>query len=194
MAEDYPRTKGEQTGISITDEDVAEAEEHGANCLIGKVWTKEKITKEAFKTVMAKIWRAEQSITFREVQDNLWIFEFTDEDTKPRVLEGRPWSFDRHILVINDFDGTTTPAQMDFSHSPCWIQVHDMPLLCMTKAVGTKIGESMGEVEDVDVGKDGVGWGRFLRIRVKIDLTQPLERGRALLMGGKSIWVNFKYE
>jgi hypothetical protein len=86
------------------------------------------------------------------------------------------------------------PTQMQFQHSPFWIQVHDMPLLCMTKGVGVKIGESLGEVEDVDVAGDGVGWGRCVRIRVIIDLVKPLERGRALELEGKSHWVNFKYE
>jgi hypothetical protein len=36
--------------------------------------------------------------------------------------------------------------------------------------VGIKIGESMGEVEDVDVTGDGSGWSRCLRIRVKVNL------------------------
>ena len=72
-------------------------------------------------------------------------------------MAGHPWSFDRQMLAINDFDGTTTLAQMDFSYSPCSIQVHDMSLLCITKAVGTKIEASMGDVEDVDFGKDRMG-------------------------------------
>jgi hypothetical protein len=113
---------------------------------------------------------------------------------KERVLEGRPWSFDRQILVLYDFDGSIPPAQMHFTYSPLWIQVHDMPLICMNKAVGTKIGESMGALEDVDVAGDGSGWGRCLRLRVTLDLFNPLERGRALSLGGKNYWVTFKYE
>lgn len=54
------------------------------------------------------------------------------------------------------------------------------------KGVGVKIGESMGEIEDVDVAGDGSGWGRCLRIRVWIDLGKPLERGRGLNLLGKS--------
>lgn len=69
-----------------------------------------------------------------------------------------------------------------------------MPLLCMTKGIGTKIAMSMGILEEVDVASDGVGWGRCLRLRVVIDLSKPLEWGRALLLKGKSCWVNFKYE
>ncbi|XP_059441720.1 uncharacterized protein At4g02000-like [Corylus avellana] len=109
-------------------------------------------------------------------------------------MEGRPWSFDRQILVLKDFDGEIPPSQMDFSFSPIWIQVHDMPLLCMTKGVGSRIGESMGVLEDVDVAGDGEGWGRCLRIRVVIDITKPLERGRSLQLEGKHVWVSFRYE
>jgi hypothetical protein len=64
-----------------------------------------------------------------------------------------------------------------------------MPLLCMNKSVGSKIGESLEELEDVDVVGDGAGWGRCLRLRVIIDLHKPLERGRALKLGGKLHWV-----
>lgn len=52
----------------------------------------------------------------------------------------------------------------------------------------------MREVKDVDIAGDGVGWGRCLRIRVRIDLRLPLERERALNLLGKSHWVTFKYE
>jgi hypothetical protein len=45
---------------------------------------------------------------------------------------------------------------MEFYHSPMWVQVHDMPLLCMNKSVGSKIRNSLGSLEDVDVAKDSV--------------------------------------
>jgi hypothetical protein len=69
-----------------------------------------------------------------------------------------------------------------------------MPLECMNRGVGTKIGESLGRVQEVAVAADDVGWGRYLRIQVEIDLYKPLERGRALLFAGESVWVTFKYE
>ena len=52
----------------------------------------------------------------------------------------------------------------------------------------------MGEIEDVDVAGNGAGWGCCLRMHVIIDLSKPLKRGRAIHLGGKSHWVNFKYE
>lgn len=37
------------------------------------------------------------------------------------------------------------------------------------------MGEILGDVEDVDVDEDGVGWGGpFLRVRILIDIYKPL--------------------
>jgi hypothetical protein len=44
-------------------------------------------------------------------------------------------------------------------------------------------------VEEVDVS-----WGRCLRVRIHLDVTRPLERERAIVLSGKSIWVPFQYE
>jgi hypothetical protein len=187
-------SEGEKSGIRIQEGEIAEAREKGTRCLVGKIWSGKRTNKEAFQQVLSKLWRTRRGVIFKEVQDNLWLFEFEEDGDERRLLEGRPWSFDRQILVMNELDGSTPPSQMKFTISPFWVQIHDMPLVCMTKGVGVKIGESLGKLEDVDVAGDGAGWGRCLRIRVSIDITKPLERGRALVLGGKSSWVMFKYE
>jgi hypothetical protein len=76
---------------------------------------------------------------------------------------------------------------MDFTRALFWILVHDMPLTCMTQEVGLWIGAFLGTVEEIDVEGNRVGWGRCLRLRVFIDITKPLDRGRALIVNGKSL-------
>jgi hypothetical protein len=46
--------------------------------------------------------------------------------------------------------------------------------------VGFQIGASMGVDEEVEAVEDGVGWGEFLRVRIKLDLSKPLPKGRML--------------
>jgi hypothetical protein len=96
--------------------------------------------------------------------------------------------------VLKEVFENTLPTQMDFSKSLLWIQVHDMPIICMNREIGYKIGATIGEVHEVDVTGEGVGWGHCLRIRVEVDLTKPLERGRALNLNVKTVWVNFWYK
>jgi hypothetical protein len=70
----------------------------------------------------------------------------------------------------------------------------DMPLACMGREVGLKIGSTVGVVEEVDTDKDEIGWGEYLRVKIQIDLTKPLPRGRKLKYEGKSNWIAFNYE
>jgi hypothetical protein len=68
-----------------------------------------------------------------------------------RVQEGCPWLFDMNVLVLKEVAESISPVQMDFSKSSFWVQVHDMPLICMNREVSYKIGKTIGEVEEVDV-------------------------------------------
>lgn len=184
----------EKEEISISEGEIAVLRERGSRCLVGRIGTEKRINREAFRTLLTRLWRPLGQVIFQAVQEHLWIFEFSDGDDKRRVMEGRPWLFDRYILILNEFDGSKAPTQMEFLHSPLWVQVHDMPLIYMSKEVGRKISSSLGECLEVDVAGNGGGWGRWLRIRVNLDLTQPLERGRALNFNGQTSWVSFKYE
>lgn len=66
-------------------------------CLVGKIWSERNTNKEAFKIVLARLWKTIGKVVFKELQDNLWRFEFSDVEDKEHVLAGRPWSFDRQI-------------------------------------------------------------------------------------------------
>lgn len=98
-------------------------------------------------------------MAFKEIHDNVWLLEFSNMADKWRVMEGRTWLFDRSVLVLKEVDEDIPPLQMDFSKVLFWVQVHDMPLTCMNREVGIRIGQSIGMVEDIDVTGDGVGWG-----------------------------------
>nr|POE49384.1 hypothetical protein CFP56_67312 [Quercus suber] len=57
------------------------------------------------------------------------------------------------------------------------------------------IGNKLGEVLDVDVPNKGVQWGRCLRVRVKIDITKKLLKGKKITVeNDEQCWVYFRYE
>lgn len=185
---------GEQEGIQILDEELSEGRAQMARSLVGRIGSTKRINREAFRTLMMRLWKPMGSVEFKEIQEHLWLFEFSHERDKDKVLLGRPWLFDRHLVIIHEFDGSISPAQLVFSHSPFWVQIHDLPLICLTRGVGRKIGESLGKVLEVEVPGEDAGWGRSLRLKVLLDITKPLDRGRALILEGKSVWISFKYE
>lgn len=48
----------------------------------------------------------------------------------------------------------------------------------MNRATTEAIGRTLGTIEQVDVSITDEYWGRYLRVRVQIDINQPLYRGR----------------
>ncbi|KAL0011343.1 hypothetical protein SO802_006451 [Lithocarpus litseifolius] len=79
--------------------------------------------------------------------------------------------------------------------SPFWVQIFNLPLNYRTKEIGWAIGSKLGEVMEVDVSDVGVQWGRSLRVRVRLDVTKNLVRGKKIIVeGGECKWVNLKYE
>lgn len=69
-----------------------------------------------------------------------------------------------------------------------------LPLVCLGKEVGKKIGATVRVVEEVDTNADGVGWGEYLSVKISIDLSKPLSKGRMLKLQGESTWIAFQYE
>ncbi|KAK2639396.1 hypothetical protein Ddye_027191 [Dipteronia dyeriana] len=79
---------------------------------------------------------------------------------------------------------------MDFIKAAFWVQIHKVPLLCMTKKIGEFLGNMIGEVREIDTGPSGDCVGKFIRVRVVINVNQPLRsllRVDVLLDGRKLI-------
>jgi hypothetical protein len=100
-------TEGEKVGLKISEGEVVETRVKGENCLVGKIWAEKSVNKEAFRMMLSRLWRLVGHVIFKELHDNLWLFEFSDGEDRRRVLKGRPWSFDRHVIVLKEFDGKT---------------------------------------------------------------------------------------
>jgi hypothetical protein len=95
---------------------------------------------------------------------------------------------------VEDFDGSIPSSKFTFEKVAFWAHMINLPLGCMGREIGHKIGEIVGEVEVVDTDDEGIGWGEFLRVKIVLDLTKPLQRGLKLNIQGEQFWVTFQYE
>lgn len=56
------------------------------------------------------------------------------------------------------------------------------------------IGKTIGKVLEVDVEEDDKACGRFLLVRIEINIGKPLPRGRSLKVIRDSLWIPLKFE
>ncbi|KAM2044902.1 hypothetical protein ACFX1T_009164 [Malus domestica] len=75
------------------------------------------------------------------------------------------------------------------------VQIHNVPVLSMTQAMVESIRGHMGTVKSVDKSGSRDCIGRFLRVKIKFNVHEPLMRGTFVNFPDEGrVWVDFKYK
>ncbi|KAL9448447.1 hypothetical protein AB3S75_015851 [Citrus x aurantiifolia] len=145
-------------------------------CLAGRVLTTKEVNKEAFKNMVQQSWRVLHEVIVESMGSNTFIFKFSSEADKQRILSTGPWHCNKALVVLTEVTGLGEITKQDFSQSPFWIQIHNVPLMCMNNEMARIIGSKIGTVLEVDPNRTSECLGKFLRIRIMLDITKPLKK------------------
>ncbi|KAK3232375.1 hypothetical protein Dsin_004256 [Dipteronia sinensis] len=165
-------------------------------CLVGKLLSKKLVNKEAFSNVMLSIWRVSEGVEIEWIEGNFFSFHFKNLEDRKRILSGSLWSFDRAMMILEEPVGDGDIKTMSFKKLEFWIQIHNIPPLCMTEEIGIFLGRMIGEVRGIDLEAAKEAGGRFIRARVIIDVNVPLMRSIIvdLIGNGKITTMLLRYE
>ncbi|XP_040987678.1 uncharacterized protein LOC121235396 [Juglans microcarpa x Juglans regia] len=196
MWENLQLNEEEGVAIDIEVEGIPKVLHKGDRSLISKIWSDRQIGKNIIETTMAKVWRLSKPAIFIEMGKNIFVITFATHADKNRVMSGRPWFFDGQMFVLKVFDGYTPLNKMSFDDVVLWVQFHNLPLFGMSWECGERMGSSLGVVEEVEVDGDDVGWGRFLRVKILLNLKKPLAKGWGwtITLQGLKTWIPIQYE
>lgn len=171
-----------------------EIQRKGERSLIETVCSERIVGKEVIGNTMARIWKISKHTVFQEVERKIFVITFATHDDRQRILEGKPWLSDNALFILLSYDGVMQLGRFSFDVEVFWVQVHDLPLGCMSSEWGKQIGDSVGQCLEVDVEDHGIKWGKCLRIKVEMPLCKVIARGRFINIQGKKLWVHFQYE
>ena len=188
-------TEEEDEGISLGSNSTKAARDRGRFCVILKILSQRSVNVEALRKNLNMLWKPRKSIKFSELEEDLFLVEFGDERDKRRVLDMRPWSYEKQLVLLQEFEGELKLKEIVMKWSPFWVQMYNLPLKCRTKETAWAIGSKLGSVMEVDVSDSGVQWEKSLWARIMMDITKKLVRGKKITIeGGESRWIHFKYE
>ena len=188
-------TEKEEKDIILGSNSTKVAKEARKNCIVVKVLTQRSVNVEALKKNMRMLWKPNKGLQFSEIEDNLYLAEFGDSRDKKKVMEMRAWSYEKQLVLMREFEGKLVPKEISLRWSLFWIQIYNLPLKSMTSGTDYVIGGKIREVLEVDVPEKGVQWGKYLRVKVNIDTTRKIMRGKKVCIKGNSErWVFFQYE
>ena len=182
-------TDREGPGCRLTTEDNLED-----FSIIAKFFTKRALNIDVIARTFNPLWRSQNGFKIQNYGDHTILFTFDNKNDVDRIISNEPCSFDKHLVMMRRYEKETPIADVKFDRVSFWVQLHGIPPCYMTMEVALKISEVIGVVSHPKEFKE-IDGGNFLRLKVSLELTIPLCRGRLIsLENGKQIWISFKYE
>lgn len=147
---------------------------------MAKVLSKKFVQAAAVKQSLGRVWCLIKGIGCKDLGENHFLVTFFQASGKKKALEDGPWMVDRdlkELMVVLDFDASKTLEEIEFTSIPIWVRVFKFPLGMINEEAGKIIGDEVGKFMGVDRGDNVSNAGCFLRVKVRLDITQPLRRG-----------------
>ncbi|TXG72874.1 hypothetical protein EZV62_001453 [Acer yangbiense] len=157
--------KEKESPVQILDVKLKDrGEKRLALCLVGKVLTSKVVNKDAFRDVLKRIWRVNGGVEIEPIEDNIFEFQFTNLEARQRVFSGGPWRFDNAIILLEEPTRSGEIANMEFNRTEFWVQIHNLPLLCMSEGIGLFLGRMIGDMVQPSVSNGAYmgTWWKFL--------------------------------
>lgn len=98
-------TELENEEIVVKLKPVEKVMSRGKNCMLVRLLSSKYYNREAFKSTMKKIWHPVKPLQFFELGEGLLMVEFEDYNNKWPVMHDGPWSFDKCLILMKDFEG-----------------------------------------------------------------------------------------
>ena len=126
-------TEKEQLDVIVERDWMEDISEVGKNNLVCKLLLCKMVNVEAMKNVFRKIWRMSACLYIRKVGEHSFIFHFENLMDKERIIQKQPWSFNKSLLILKEFDGLSKPDEVKMEWCSFWVQIHGLPLGMMNE-------------------------------------------------------------
>uniref|UniRef100_A0A2C9VA48 CCHC-type domain-containing protein n=1 Tax=Manihot esculenta TaxID=3983 RepID=A0A2C9VA48_MANES len=166
------------------------------NCLVGMFLTFNRINFKSMREVFADIWHPLRGVEITELEAKRYLFHFFAVVDLERVLQGTPWLYNNHLLILHALMEGEDPLQVPLIFVDEWVQVHDLKIGFYMATIAINLGNFVGSFLDYDTTyyssneKDS-----YMRIRVRVDVRNPLKRRKKLVTPtGEAFYARFAYE
>ena len=131
--------------------------------IAAKFLNKQAINMEVIAKTFTLLWRARDGFKMQSFGEHKILFTFEKKEDVERILDNKPWSFDKHLVVMNRYENVSSLQDIKFEKTKIWVQIHGISIKYMTIEATKKIGSVLGEVLVPTNPKIFYG-GHFIRI------------------------------
>lgn len=155
----------ESEGSKFAIKEDQEAKEH---LLAAKFLTRRVLNMEAIAKTFTLLWKTRKGFEIRDMGDHKVMFVFPEALDIDRVLMREPWTFDRHLVVLERMKRSVAIEELEFNQTSFWVQVYDLPVQRSSVEVAVEIVSVMGRVDVRMLREWGSSNFNFFGIRVSV--------------------------
>ncbi|GLT49359.1 hypothetical protein SLA2020_229220 [Shorea laevis] len=123
---------------------------------------------------LLKEWRTESEFEVIDVGLGYYIVKFSSPQDCAMVLTGGPYKMFDHYLAVQPWEPSFHPARAKAPKTAVWAKLHGVPIVCFHEAICLYLGSKIGKPIKVDPTTLLATRGKFARVCIEVDLSQPL--------------------
>ncbi|KAK9984551.1 hypothetical protein SO802_034076 [Lithocarpus litseifolius] len=161
----------ESEGNKFIVQDEVMVKEH---LLEAKFLTRRALNMEAITRTFKLLWKTRKGFEIRDMGDHKVLFVLPEASDIDSVLQGEPWTFDRHLVALQRMERSDAIRSLGFNSTNFWVQVHNLLVVSFNLEVAKGIGSIVGSV-NMRASEEGDQYrANFIRIRIAVDIIKPL--------------------
>lgn len=136
-----------------------------------------------------------RDVVWRRINSNLFSVQFNCLADWNKAIHQGPWDFKGMALIIAEYDGFKNPESVKLDKIETWCQIHKLPDMFLKRKQFVKgMAERIGEVQEIQIVLPNGFVGKFIRVRVKIDVNKKLTRFVGFTKAGETEFYQVKFE
>lgn len=153
--------------------------------LLGK-----SISYNMMKEKLNKVWKPAGGFDILDVDNGFYMVKFDMAADREKALSDGPWMLYDHYLAVSRWTPEFVSPEAKVDCTTVWIRFPGLNLVYYDESVLLALASAVGKPIKVDTNTLKVHRGRFARICVEIDLSQPVV-GKVWVDG---YWYKVSYE
>ncbi|KAJ8765061.1 hypothetical protein K2173_010538 [Erythroxylum novogranatense] len=133
-----------------------------------------KIGYTTLKTRLTTMWKLSGPMKIVDLDNEFFLINFLDAEDYDYAITQGPWVLLGHALSVQLWRSTFRPSSGHVSHVIVWVRFPELPVARYHPSVLHALGNLVGRTIKIDTNTQLSHRGRFARVAIDIDLSQPL--------------------
>lgn len=156
--------------------DIEELKAESKWVAVARVNSDKPFSHAAFFANTHYAWGLAKKVSCKTIGENLFAFQFFCLGDWVKVMDEGPWIIRGYAVMLEVYDGVSKPSSVVFKNLVMWVRLYDLPTAFWKESIRKKLASRIGEVLRVELDDGRGGWRQYLRVRVKIEVDNPLVR------------------